>query len=207
MERLYKGIHEFQRSCFKKEKDYFMQISRGQFPEVLFITCVDSRIDPNLITQSRPGELLILRNVGNVIPPYTSGKDKNSVAAAIEFAVLVMNVKDIIVCGHSDCGAMKALYKTEEELKSMPHLREWLKIASPLKDIVNTTYANYSGRSLQRITEEKNVLAQLRNIQTYPFVAQALKEGAIHLHGWYYDIGTGEVYTYNQSSERFEKVV
>lgn len=206
MERLYRGIRKFQERFLKEEKSFFRRLSKEQTPEVLFITCIDSRIDPNLITQSRPGEILTFRNVGNIIPPYDAEEDKNSVAAAIEVAVLVLRVKDIIICGHSDCYAMKVIYKTEAELKDVPHLREWLKIALSVKDFVNNTYSNYSGESPQRITEEKNVLVQLKNIQTYPFVKQAIKEGAIQLHGWYYDIGTGDVNIYNPITDKFENL-
>src|SRR3990172_1094653 len=206
MEKLYKGIHEFRESHFKKKKDFFKNISHSQKPEVLFITCSDSRVDPTLVTQSKPGELFIVRNVGNIIPPYDAIKDKNSVVAAIEFAVLVLNVKDIILCGHSNCGAIEALYMDEKEFERMPHLRDWLRIAAPAKNVVKSYYPNLCGDSRQRITEEENILVQLRNIETYPFVVQALNDGVLHLHGWYYDIGTGEVYSYNPVKDAFEQI-
>lgn len=159
MEKLYKGIHVFRESYFIREEDFFKGLSHSQSPEVLFITCADSRIDPNLVTQSKPGELFIVRNVGNIIPPYNAIKDKNSVVAAIEFAVLVLRVKDIILCGHSNCGAMEALYKDEKEFDNMPHLRDWLKIAAPVKEVVNSHYPDHTGESRKRITEKENVLA------------------------------------------------
>ncbi len=207
MEKLYKGIHKFRESYFKKEEDFFKRISRGQMPEVLFITCSDSRIDPNLVTQSKPGELFIVRNVGNIIPPYDAIKDKNSVAAAIEFAVLVLKVKDIIVCGHSDCGAMQAVFKDDSEFDNMPHLRDWLRLAMPVKKIVQKYCPCTSDESRQRITEEENILAQLQNIQTYPFVAKALERGEVHLHGWYYNIKTGRIFAYNPEKDKFEEIV
>ena len=207
MEKLYKGIHKFKESYFKKEENFFKRLSKGQTPEVLFITCADSRIDPNLVTQSKPGELFIVRNVGNIIPPYDAIKDKNSVAAAIEFAILDLKVTDIIVCGHSNCGAMQALYKDKREFNNMPHLKDWLKIASPVIDVVNTFYSGLSTKSRLRITEEENILFQIKNIQTYPFVDQLLKEGSLHLHGWYYDIRTGNIYAYNPVINMFEKVI
>lgn len=206
MKRFYKGIHKFQESYFKKEEDFFKRLSKKQAPEVLFITCSDSRVDLNLVTQSRPGELFIVRNVGNIIPPYDAIKDKNSVAAAIEFAVLSLKVKDIIVCGHSNCGAIEALYKDERELTNMPHLKDWLKLAAPVKDIVLKYYSMIQSEARQRITEEENVLCQLHNIQTYPFVQEALNAGALHLHGWYYNIGTGSIYYYNSSEDVFELI-
>ncbi|MDP1758457.1 MAG: carbonic anhydrase [Thermodesulfovibrionales bacterium] len=206
MKKLYKGIHKFQESYFKKEEEFFKRLSKEQEPEVLFITCADSRVDPNLVTQSKPGELFIVRNVGNIIPPYDAIKDKNSVAAAIEFAVLSLKVKDIIVCGHSNCGAMEALYKDERELTNMPHLKDWLKLADPVRDIVLKNYPETSAEIRQRITEEENVLCQLHNIQTYPFVQEALNAGALHLHGWYYNIETGKIYAYDTDADMFKEV-
>ncbi len=207
MKKLYKGIYKFQESFFKKEEEFFSRLSKEQEPEVMFISCADSRVDPNLVTQSKPGELFIVRNVGNIVPPYDAIKDKNSVAAAIEFAVLMLKVKDIIVCGHSNCGAMHALYKDEDELKRMPHLRDWLNIASPVKETLHAFYADCPNESRQRIVEKENILAQLRNIQTYPFVAKALEDGLLYLHGWYYDIGFGDIYAYDPITENFEKIV
>lgn len=206
MRKLYKGIHKFQESYFKKEEEFFKRLSKEQEPEVLFITCADSRVDPNLVTQSKPGELFIVRNVGNIIPPYDAIKDKNSIAAAIEFAVLMLKVTDIIVCGHSNCGAMEVLYKDERELTNMPHLKDWLKLAAPVKDIVLKYYSMIQSEARQRITEEENVLCQLHNIQTYPFVQEVLNAGVLHLHGWYYNIGTGSIYYYNSSEDVFELI-
>lgn len=207
MEKLYKGIHHFQSSFFKKEEEFFRRLSEGQNPEVLFITCSDSRIDPALVTQSRPGELFILRNVGNIIPPYDAIKDKSSVAAAIEFAVISMKVKDIIVCGHSNCGAMEALYCDSKEMDGMPHLKEWLDIASPVKKMVGELFPESSPSECRKIAEKENILLQLRNIQTYPFVAEALKKKEVYLHGWYYDIGTGDIYAYIPRKDKFERLV
>jgi len=206
MKRLYKGIHKFQESYFKKEEEFFMRLSKEQEPEVLFITCADSRVDPNLVTQSRPGELFIVRNVGNIVPPYDAIKDKNSVAAAIEFAVMMLKVKDIIVCGHSNCGAMHALYKDENELKDMPHLRDWLELSAPVRDFVMKSYSNSSEEIRLRVTEEENILFQLHNIQTYPIVKKALDEGTLHLHGWYYNIATGSIYYYDSSEDVFKPI-
>jgi carbonic anhydrase len=204
MDRLYKGIWNFQRSYFREETDFFRRLSTGQSPEVLFITCADSRVDPNLVTQSRPGELFIVRNVGNIIPPYEAIKDKNSVAAAIEFAVLKLPVKDIIVCGHSNCGAMQALTAQEHELRGMPYLQDWLNLADPVKEIIMNHYADATDEIRQRVTEEENVLLQLHNMQTYPFVRKALEENALRLHGWYYNIGTGSIYSYNSEDDVFQ---
>lgn len=204
MERLFKGIRKFQESFFKNEEEFFKRLSKNQDPDVLFITCADSRVDPALVTQSKPGELFIVRNVGNIIPPFDALKDKNSVAAAIEFAVLSLKVSDVIVCGHSNCGAMQALYKEGAELDKMPHLKDWLKLAQPAKDTVAEYFPDSPIEAVQILTEKANVLAQIENIQTYPFVVEALKNGALYLHGWHYDIGTGHMYAFVPATGKFE---
>lgn len=207
MERLYKGIHKFQVTHFRKEEEFFKRLSIGQTPEVMFITCADSRVDPNLVTQSRPGELFILRNVGNIIPPYNAIRDKNSVAAAIEFAVLGLKVSDIIVCGHSNCGAMEMLHQNDAAFIDMPHLREWVRLAEPVRRIVERHYPKLKPELKSIITEKENILVQLGNIETYPFVEKALAEGRLRLHGWYYDIGTGRISAYNPETDVFEDIV
>ncbi len=206
MDRLYKGIRRFQESFFKKEEDFFKRLSKSQNPDVLFITCADSRVDPALVTQSKPGELFIVRNIGNIIPPYDALKDKNSVAAAIEFAVLALKVSDAIVCGHSNCGAMQALYKKNDEMDKMPHLRDWLNLAKPVKDAVLKSFPDSPQEALQEITEKENVLAQIENLETYPFIAQALNDGTLYLHGWHYEIGTGKMYAYIPNTDKFELI-
>jgi len=206
MEKLYRGVLKFQESYFKKEKDFFRRLSKGQDPNVLFMTCSDSRVDPVLVTQSSPGDLFILRNIGNIIPPFNALKDKNSTAAAIEYAVVVLKVSDIIVCGHSNCGAIRALLGDEKDIEGMPHLRDWLKILHPVKEHVTTVFGNESTEVIQCYTEKQNVLEQLENIETYPFVEQAIKEGRLFLHGWYFDIGTGRMSAYAPSENRFEEI-
>jgi len=207
MKRLYKGVLQFQESYFKKERKFFRRLSNKQEPDVLFITCADARVYPTLVTQSKPGELFIVRNVGNIVPPYGSIQDKNSVAAALEFAVMKLKVTDIIVCGHSNCGAMQALAGDGQALSHMPHLRDWLQVASPVRDAVDKYYAASSGKSHQRVLEEVNVLTQLKNIQTYPFVTEALEKEELFLHGWYYEIVSGRVYIYDPHSNIFKNLV
>lgn len=197
---------KFQESYFKKEKDFFRRLSKGQDPNVLFMTCSDSRVDPVLVTQSSPGDLFILRNIGNIIPPFNALRDKNSTAAAIEYAVVVLKVSDIIVCGHSNCGAIRALLGDEKDIEGMPHLRDWLKIARPVKEHVTSVFGNESTGVIQCYTEKQNVLEQLENIETYPFVEQGIKEGRLFLHGWYFDIGTGRMSAYVPSENRFEEI-
>ena len=206
MERLYKGIHKFQSAHFKRQEGFFRSLSTHQKPEVLFITCADSRVDPNLVTQSRPGDLFIVRNVGNIVPPHNAIRDKNSVAAALEFAVLELKVADIIVCGHSNCGAMRLLRRDAAAFQGMPHLQEWVQLAEPVRLIVERYYDGATEEQKERITEKENVLEQLRNLETYPFVEKSLVAGTLRLHGWYYDIGTGKVFSYNPGNDEFEAI-
>lgn len=204
MDKLYKGLHHFRESFFRREEEFFQRISSGQNPEVLFITCSDSRVDPNLVTQSRPGELFIVRNVGNIVPRYDAIRDKNSVAAALEYALKALKVKDIVICGHSNCGALQAMFSTNVRTPEYVHLQNWLSLASPLHDIMQQYYGARTKAVFARIAEEENVLLQLENIQTYPFIDEALQTGTLRLHGWYYDIGAGRVYAYNPESETFD---
>ncbi|MDX9714826.1 MAG: carbonic anhydrase [Dissulfurispiraceae bacterium] len=206
MEKLYKGIHEFRKAFFKEEEELFRGLSHLQSPEVLFITCADSRIDPNLVTQSRPGDIFIIRNIGNVVPPYDAIRDKNSVAAAIEFSVLKLQISDIIICGHSNCGAVKSLYENDDYFAEAPHLHEWLELVRPAADIVSRFYPAIDESEKINAAEKENILLQLNNIQTYPFVRERLESGRLFLHGWYYEIGTGCMYVYNPATDCFDDI-
>jgi carbonic anhydrase len=163
MKKIYSGLHTFQNSYFREEREFFQRIAKKQAPSVFFVTCADSRIDPNLVTQSRPGELFIVRNVGNIIPPYTEIKDKNSVAAAMEFAVLELKVDDIIVCGHSNCGAIESLHSGVHNLAHMPHLKEWLQLAQPIMKAVEPLCQDAPQEECLRAIEQANILYQLEN--------------------------------------------
>jgi carbonic anhydrase len=168
MQRLIQGIHRFQQETFKPQHELFSRLAKGQNPETLFITCSDSRIDPNLLTKSNPGELFILRNAGNIIPSHGSGNSGE--AATIEFAVAGLGVKDIIVCGHSHCGAMKALMHPED-VKNMPSLCQWLTHAQTTQRIVQENYSHLDDEKRLTVTIEENVLVQLENLRTLPSVA------------------------------------
>lgn len=206
MERLFRGIRKFQKLHYKREQEFFQKISKGQSPDVLFFACSDSRVDPNLITQSKVGELFIVRNVGNIVPANNPFHKKTCTAAAIEFALLVLKVTDIVVCGHSDCGALKALYYDKKDFEDKPNLREWLDTASEVKEDVLSQLKDPSYKKRIEMTEKKYLIRQIENLKTYPLVNEALKEGKINIHGWYYDICTGAVYTYNERRNIFEKI-
>jgi carbonic anhydrase len=200
MQKLVDGIHHFQTNAFTSEREFFERLADGQTPETLFITCSDSRINPNLLTNTRPGELFILRNAGNIVPPY--GAANGGEGATIEYAVAALGVKDIIVCGHSHCGAMNALI-APAGLEELPTVRAWLGHAEMTRRIIRENYAHLEGQALVTATVQENVLAQLENLRTHPAVAARLARGALHLHGWVYKIETGEVFSFDPTSGQF----
>jgi carbonic anhydrase len=200
MRHLVKGIHTFQTNVFTDQRELFERLSTGQTPDALFITCSDSRINPNLLTQTEPGELFILRNAGNIVPPYDG--HSSGEAATIEYAVAALGIRDIIVCGHSLCGAMDAVHHPEK-LGALPAMSAWLKHAETTRRIVTENYDSVDEASRLAATIQENVLVQLEHLRTHPAVAARLATSSMHLHGWIYEIETGEVYGYDHASEDF----
>lgn len=201
MKKLVKGLHQFQTQVFLSQRELFERLSKGQSPDALFITCSDSRINPNLITQTEPGELFILRNAGNIVP--ANGASNGGEAATVELAVTALGVKDIIVCGHSLCGAMDALLHPEK-LKNLPLMSAWLAHAESTKRITKENYTSLPEEDLQNIAVQENVLVQLENLRTHPAVAAKISRGELNLHGWVYKIETGSVFYYDPKEGQFE---
>jgi carbonic anhydrase len=190
MKRLIDGALRFQGEVYQEHRDLFLELATGQQPEALLITCSDSRVVPDLIVQAKPGDLFICRNAGNIAPPYM---DVNGgVTATIEYAVAALNVGHIIVCGHSDCGAMKALLHPEK-LQGLPSVRSWLHHAHRAEVVVRENLPDLDDAARLNALIEENVLAQLDNLRTHPSVASRLKSGSLQLHGWVYDIESGQI--------------
>jgi carbonic anhydrase len=200
MQKLLEGLHTFQETVFHKRRDLFEQLAKGQSPEALFITCSDSRINPNLLTHTEPGDLFILRNAGALVPAY--GATAGGEEATIEYAVAVLGVRDIIVCGHSHCGAMKALLEPEQ-LQGVPSVARWLGHAEATRRLMKENYGHLSGQELLDTTIRENVLVQIENLRTHPAVRSAVARGSLSLHGWFYRIETGEVVSYEPKSGQF----
>ncbi|MDP3542376.1 MAG: carbonic anhydrase [Elusimicrobiota bacterium] len=200
MQKLIEGIHQFQSHHFATQRELFERLADGQHPEALFITCSDSRINPNLITQTEPGDLFILRNAGNIIPPH--GAANGGEGATIEFAVAGLGVQDIVVCGHSHCGALKGLLKPES-LQDMPAVASWLSHAEATRRIMREKYADRTGAAQLTTAIEENVLVQLENLRTHPAVASKLSCGKMKLHAWVYKIETGQVFAYDSEHGQF----
>jgi carbonic anhydrase len=200
MQKLVEGIHAFQTRIFGSQRELFARLAEGQHPEVLFITCSDSRIVPSLITQSKPGDLFVLRNAGNIVPPYNGGSGGEE--ATIEFAVAGLGVQDVVVCGHSLCGAMEALLRPEK-LEGLPATGRWLRHAEATGRIIRENYADLEGPQRLTATVEENVLVQLENLRTHPVVAARVASGKLRLHGWVYKLETGQVFAYQPEQGQF----
>jgi carbonic anhydrase len=203
IKRIIAGLNEFHDNYFVAHRELFEHLSHGQNPELLFITCSDSRIDPFLITQSQPGDLFVIRNVGNIIPPY--GRLNGGEAAGIEYAVEALGIKDIVICGHSHCGAMKGLLQIGNLAQQMPSVYEWLRChAEATRRLVMDNYQGYSHEKLLKIAIEQNVLTQIENLETYPVIRSKLHSNQLTLHAWIYEIETGEVFAYDAENSQFK---
>ncbi|WP_223526490.1 carbonic anhydrase [Pseudomonas sp. BF-B-26] len=199
MKALIEGFLKFQKDAFPQRTDLFKHLATTQHPGTLFITCSDSRVVPELLTQQEPGELFVIRNAGNIVPSYSP--HPGGVSATVEYAVAVLGVTDIVICGHSDCGAMTAVAKCTC-MDHLPAVSGWLQHAESAK-VINESrpHANEAAKVSSMVRE--NVIAQLANIQTHPSVRLAQEKGLLNLHGWVYDIETGSVDALDANSHRF----
>ena len=197
MNKIRQGYRSFYASRLPQHADLFRRLEKGQHPEVLFITCSDSRIDPSLVTQSLPGELFVIRNAGNLV----STRQASGVAATIEYAVRALGVKHIVVCGHSHCGAVAAAL-APESLGQLPYVAAWLEESGP--DLSGMPSSD--GDRLEAAVEY-NVLSQLDNLRSLPFVAEAIEAGTLELHGCVYRFETGEIFEYDPARRRFASLL
>ena len=193
------GFLRFHHDVFPEQQELFKKLATAQTPRAMFITCADSRIVPELITQSSPGDLFVTRNVGNVVPPY--GQMNGGVSSAIEYAVLALKVHHIIVCGHSDCGAMKAVLNPDP-LERMPTVKAWLRHSEVALKVVEEN-CGCAGHDTLGVLTEENVVAQLNHLCTHPSVAARVASGQLFIHGWVYDIETSAIRAYDAESARF----
>ncbi|MBL9131725.1 MAG: carbonic anhydrase [Verrucomicrobiaceae bacterium] len=200
MDSLLSGIHQFHAQVFKREKDFYSKLVAGQSPSTLFIGCSDSRVDPTIITQSDLGELFVLRNAGNIVPCH--GASNGGEPATIEYAVSALGVKDIVVCGHSGCGALQAMLNPENMVK-LPLVKSWLNHAEATRRIMEENYSQLSGGDLLDVAIREHVLVQLENLQTHPAVAVKLQRGELTLHAWVYLMETGEILAYSTEDGGF----
>jgi len=196
MKEIIEGFLKFQRDVFPSRAALFKKLATTQSPTALFITCSDSRVVPEIMTQREPGDIFVIRNAGNIVPAYVG--EPGGVSGTIEYAVAVLGVKDIVICGHSDCGAMTAV-ATHKHLEHLPAVAGWLRHADAAKAI-NDAHEHASPTEAVDSMVRENVIAQLANIRTHPSVALALSKGNLKLHGWVYDIETGSILTFNSEA-------
>lgn len=201
MRKLLKGLGEFKQNYVSTHQALLEQLSHGQKPRVLFITCSDSRIDPNLITQTDIGELFVIRNAGNIIPPF--GAANGGEGATVEYAVHALGIEQIVVCGHSHCGAMKGLLQLNKLQEDLPLVYDWLKHAEATRRLVKENYKDYNFDELLEITIAENVLTQIDNLKTYPVIHSRIYQGKLKIYGWIYHIETGEVLAYDPDTHSY----
>lgn len=203
--RLLAGVRKFRDEVYPQQKALFEQLVReGQQPHTLFITCADSRIDPEALTQSGPGEIFVARNIGNIVPAY--GEMLGGVSAVIEYAVAALGVQNIVICGHTDCGAIKGLLN-QSAVSSMPTVKGWLRNAEAALSAVQARHPNVPPEQTMNELIEANVLLQLHHLRTHPAVAGGTARRSLSVSGWVYDIGSGSVRIYNDQRNEFEELV
>lgn len=202
MQKLLRGICQFQSKIFNPRRDFFNKLIEGQKPQALFITCSDSRMVPDLICQTDPGDLFVVRNAGNIVPPYFPGQSSGE-TATIEYAIKGLGVKEIIVCGHTRCGALAAVAHPELT-QTMPHVRHWVEHARAGVEIMERCYAHIEDETAQaNILVQENVLVQLEHLRTHPAVAAGIAAGQLRLHAWVYKMETGDVFAYDNAQGQF----
>ena len=205
MHRLVSGVLRFRSDVHSTRPDLYEHLGETQSPFALFIACSDSRVIPEVLTQQEPGDLFVVRNAGNIIPSY--GPAAGGVSASIEFAVGVLNIENVVVCGHSDCGAMKAVMQDDRQLSGLPAVAAWIKHAAAAKEVVNAMLPDADPHARLHALVHENVLCQLRNLQTHPLVASRIALGRLRLYGWVYDIESGTVDTFDRDQGRFVELV
>ncbi len=206
MEKLFKGVAQFRLDDFEKHKELFRELGQEQKPHTLFVGCADSRVVPDLITRTMPGELFTVRNIANIVPPYRQTEEYVGTTSSVEYAVQVLEVENIVICGHSNCGGCAAMNKPASELDHIPNVRRWLEVSSEVRARVDRQMTVESPEKREWLTEQINILVQMRNLLTYPYVLERYKDGRLKIYGWYYIIETGEIFNYNDQNQTFELV-
>lgn len=202
MKKLIQGIVDFRKNLTEESRNLFAKLALGQKPDVLFIACSDSRVVPNLFASTDPGDLFVLRNIGNLIPPASAEPQETSTQAAIEFSLFSLNIADIIICGHSECGAMQALAQGMD-IQCCPHLASWLKYGEEALSKVKEGFIIDPKLSFPNQISQVNVLQQMEHIKSYPFVRDRIEKKQLRVHGWWFDIARADVYCYEPELHQF----
>ncbi len=200
---LKKRIEQFKKSEYEANKDFYIGLKAGQNPHTLFIGCSDSRVDAETLFQASAGELFQIRNIANIVPRQDKAADHISTVSAVEYAVKVLKVENIIVCGHSNCGGCAAIRKPAEDIKNLPFTGEWISQSLPVSDYVDREYPDMSEEEKTVLLEKFNAVQQLDNLMSYDFIRQKVESGTLNLHACYYDIGSGNITVYDYEQKSF----
>ncbi|HEX7616624.1 MAG TPA: carbonic anhydrase [Thermoanaerobaculia bacterium] len=200
MRKVLEGLSLFQRVAYPRHRELFERLAKNQMPQAVFIACSDSRVVPNLIVQAEPGDLFIIRNAGNIVPP--AGSSYGGTTASLEYAIVALGIRDVILCGHSNCGAMQGVLHPET-LEGMPAVRQWVSYADTARRAALEGSARADEEALLERVVDENVVAQVHNLMSFPFVRVLVERGELALHGWVYDIATGRVKGLDPSGRRF----
>jgi carbonic anhydrase len=206
LQKLIRGFKRFQRQFFKPDNALFEQLKTQQNPKILIVGCSDSRVDPAIITKSRPGDLFVIRNVANLVPPYEPDTKYHGVSSALEYAVRILQVDHIIVMGHSNCGGIDALMRGSEQIQIGEFIDHWVDIARPAKEAVLRDMAGKPLPLQRKACEEAAILISLENLLTFPWLVERVNVGNLAIHGWYFDLEAGEMLSYNPETASFEKL-
>lgn len=201
--RIVEGVKKFQAEVYPAEREMFERLRGRQQPMAMFITCADSRVVPNLFTQTGPGDFFVERNPGNLVPPYSDFV--GGVSSGVEYGMLVLKVPLVIICGHTDCGVMKGLLHADQ-VNGLPAMQEWMRHASDVRHRIMRDHSNATGEEKLRLITEYNVLAQIENLRSHPSVHSRVTSGEVEIRGWVYDIGEGSIWAADPESGRFKKI-
>lgn len=209
IKRLLKGFKSFQADYFSKDTTLFDRLSEGQSPETMVIACSDSRIDPAIMTQSRPGDIFSVRNVAAMVAPYAENNNDHGTGAAVEYAVKALKVEHIVVLGHALCGGVRALAEAGDKaiVADGGFINQWINIGQRARRKVMRILASRSFEQKLRALEQASILLSLNNLMTYPWVKEAVKTGKLHLHGWYFDFPNGQLLSYDPTTAAFTDVL
>ena len=200
MKRVLEGLTLFQKLAYPRHKDLFERLAKNQTPQAVFIACSDSRVVPNLMVQAEPGDLFIIRNAGNIVPP--AGSSYGGTTASLEYAIVALGIRDVILCGHSNCGAMQGVLHPER-LGEMPAVRQWVSYAELARRAAVEAHPGADDETLLEHVVDYNVIAQVRNILTFPFVRPLVEKNELEVYGWVYDIASGNVKGLDATGRRF----
>ncbi len=204
--KLIEGFTRFQETYFGDDNSLYASMKEGQPAKIMMIACCDSRVDPAILTSCEPGDLFIVRNVANLVPPFTEDTDHHGTSAALDFAVNHLEVETIIVMGHANCGGINALW--EGEASSGSHLiQSWLSVAKKAKETVQETHQDSSLSEQLCACEQSSILVSLENLMSFPFIQQRIEAGNLRIHGWYFDVRTGQLLSYRPEADKFISVL